>query len=75
MKFTNKSSKSYINFCDLKENDLFVQLSDGWVFQKRSNISGAVNAWSFYNNNFIEFNLSTKVVPVELTEIKYRRKV
>lgn len=68
MKFTNRSEKLYMDFCSLKENDLFVQLSDGWVFQKR-NTNKTHNAFDFGNDCMVSFSNTIQVKPIQIEEI------
>ena len=68
MKFTSRSEKLCLLFSELKENDLFVQLSDGWVFQKR-NTNKTHNAFDFGNDCMVSFSNTTQVKPIQIEEI------
>lgn len=74
MKFTNEETALMTEFGDLSINSFFRDLG-GNIYQKRTYTPDVDNAFSFATNSMAEFNLYSKVVPVELTEIKYRRKV
>ena len=74
MKFTNEETSKTITFGDIGINTFFQDVR-GNIYQKRTYMANTDNAFSFARNSMEEFNLHALVVPVELTEIKYRRKV
>ena len=74
MKFTNETSSQTMYFSTLNHNDLFMQVSDGYIFQKRRpsiNINDNCNAFDFANNCMVTFRSSDEVKRVKIIEIKF----
>lgn len=74
MKFTNEEPSALVEFADIPINDFFRDMG-GNIYQKRSNMPNCKNAFCFKTDDVVDINHYAKVQQVELTEIKYRKKV